>query len=119
MASIREIIVVLCMLIVTIQACQFSSSCTGISFDGHTMHAKCRTPYGKHVKSSIDVSQCVGVDYTGKLDCSSNFAAKCGDVEFNGITIGARCATAKGYKRFSNRVLDDCIGNVDGKLTCC
>ncbi|EFJ25187.1 hypothetical protein SELMODRAFT_413954 [Selaginella moellendorffii] len=120
MASTCDILIVFSMLIVVSQAsCHFSSSCTEIRFYGNIMSANCRTDAGKVVRSSIDVNECVGVDYSGKLDCSSNFVPRCHNVAFNGITMAATCKDGYGHEVFSNRALDECIGNDDGHLICC
>ncbi|EFJ27905.1 hypothetical protein SELMODRAFT_411931 [Selaginella moellendorffii] len=113
----------LCMLVSTLsitQACQFSRSCTDITFDRNStvMRAICSTSNLERRNASIDVNNCVGSS-NGVLDCSSNFASRCINISFNGLNVAARCNRGDGVLVSSSRNLDDCIQNVEGVLQCC
>ncbi|EFJ08932.1 hypothetical protein SELMODRAFT_428470 [Selaginella moellendorffii] len=113
----------LCMLVSALSiilACQFSRSCTDITFDRNStvMRAICSRSNLETRNASIDVNNCVGSS-NGILDCSSNFASRCIDISFNGLTVAARCNRGDGVLVFSNRDLNDCIQNVEGVLQCC
>ncbi|XP_024521273.1 cyanovirin-N homolog [Selaginella moellendorffii] len=98
--------------------CDFSRSCSGITYGGSTLIANCVNQAGATVRSQIDLNTCVG-NNNGQLDCSSGYFQSCAGVQYSGTTVSATCPSVSNQPIFSSRDLNSCVRNSNGNLECC
>ncbi|EFJ09177.1 hypothetical protein SELMODRAFT_428273 [Selaginella moellendorffii] len=98
--------------------CDFSRSCSGITYGGSTLIANCVNQAGATVRSQIDLNTCVG-NNNGQLDCSSGYFQSCAGIQYSGTTVSATCPSVSNQPIFSSRDLNSCVRNSNGNLQCC